>query len=107
MLRLKEGPILFLSFGSMKMIDGNGKESDCSGMYAALSYDEGKSWPLIRLVSDGIERKVFSRMNRYFTMTATVSEGNGYLASCQSADSLIHVVSNRVEYAFNLKWLER
>ncbi|TFG49184.1 MAG: glycoside hydrolase, partial [Candidatus Brocadiia bacterium] len=89
MLRLKEGPILFLSFANsrkpMKMIDGNGKESECQGMYAALSYDEGKSWPMIRLVSDSVERQVFSRKNKYFTMTATVSEGNGYLASCQSA----------------------
>ena len=110
MLRLQEGPILFLSFAHsrrpMKMIDGNGKESECQGMYAALSYDEGQSWSLIRLVSDGIEREVFSRKNKYFTMTATASEGGGYLASCQSADSVIHVVSNRVEYAFNLKWLE-
>lgn len=109
MLRLQEGPILFLSFAHsrrpMKMIDGNGKESKCQGMYAALSYDEGKSW-FIRLVSDGIERKIFGRKNKYDTMTATASEGGGYLASCQSADGVIHVVSNRVEYAFNLKWLE-
>ncbi|MHC4499206.1 MAG: hypothetical protein ACYS9T_11520 [Planctomycetota bacterium] len=39
--------------------------------------------------------------------TLTRSEGNGYLASCQSADGVIHMVSNRVEHALDLKWLWR
>ncbi|MHC4755237.1 MAG: SUMF1/EgtB/PvdO family nonheme iron enzyme [Planctomycetota bacterium] len=109
MLRLKEGPILFSSFAKkpMKMNDGNGKENECVGMFAALSYDEGQSWAMIRLVSDGSGRKFLSRKNEYNTMTATKTEGGGYLASCQSADGVIHIVSNRVEYAFNLQWLLR
>jgi len=75
-------------------------------MYAALSFDEGQSWPLIRLMSDGSGRRFITRKNKYDTMTATKAEGGGYLASCQSADGVIHIVSNRVEYAFNLKWLQ-
>jgi hypothetical protein len=106
MLRLKEGPILFASFAKkMTMTDAGGETSECKGLYAALSFDEGKSWPVIRLISDGSDREVFSRKNKYFKMTKTQSEGGGYLASCQSADGVIHIVSNRVEYAFNLKWL--
>ncbi len=110
LLRLKEGPILFASFvkkrEKMKMIDSTGKEDECIGMYAALSFDEGQSWPLIRLMSDGSGRKFLSRKNKYDTMTAKKAEEGGYLASCQSADGIIHIVSNRVEYAFNLKWLQ-
>jgi len=108
LLRLKEGPIVFSSFAKdMKMIDGAGKKNVCNGLYAAVSYDEGKTWPLKRLISDGSGREVFTRKNKYYKMTETKSEGNGYLASCQSADGVIHIVSNRSEYALNLKWLER
>jgi formylglycine-generating enzyme required for sulfatase activity len=110
MLRLKEGPIFFASFAKTKakkmtMTDGAGETNVCNGLYAALSFDEGKTWPIIRLISDGSGRKVFTRKNKFYKMTKTKSEGNGYLASCQSADGVIHMVSNRVEYAFNLKWL--
>ncbi|MHC4332255.1 MAG: SUMF1/EgtB/PvdO family nonheme iron enzyme [Planctomycetota bacterium] len=108
MLRLKEGPIFFASFAKkMTMIDGEGSESKCNGLFAAISFDEGKTWPLMRLISDGSGRRVFTRKNKYYQMTKNRSEGNGYLASCQSADGVIHMVSNRVEYAFNLKWLWR
>ncbi len=108
MLRLKEGPILFASFAKgMTMLDGLGRTNQCDGLYAALSYDEGETWPVMQLVNDGPGRKIFTRRNEIFETTATKSEGGGYLASCQSADGVIHVVGNRVEYAFNLEWLIR
>jgi len=106
MMRLKQGPIFFASFAkNMIMTDGCGEKSTCSGLFAALSFDEGLTWPVIRLISDGSGRKVLTRKNKYYQMTKNRSESNGYLASCQSADGVIHIVSNRVEYAFNLKWL--
>jgi hypothetical protein len=108
MLRLEEGPIFFASFAKkMTMIDGEASEGECNGLFAALSFDDGKTWPVIRLVSDGSGRSVFTRKNKHYQMTRNRSEGNGYLASCQSADGVIHMVSNRVEDAFNLKWLWR
>jgi len=107
MIRLKEGPIFFASFAeNMRMTDGTGTEqSVCDGLFGALSFDEGETWPVKRLISDGSGRKVFTRKNKFYEMRRTESEGNGYLASCQSKDGIIHMVSNRVEYAFNLKWL--
>ena len=60
---------------------------------------------MVQLISDGSGREVFTRKNKYYKMEKSKSEGNGYLASCQSADGLIHVVSNRSEYAMNLKWI--
>jgi hypothetical protein len=38
-------------------------------------------------------------------MDASNSELVGYLATCQSADGVIHLVSSREHYAFNSKWL--
>ena len=106
MLRLSEGPIFFSSFAKkMKMIDGSGQISECDGLFTALSFDNGKTWPVIKLLSDGSGREVFTRKNKYYKMAKNKSEGNGYLASCQSADGVIHMVSNRVEYAFNVKWI--
>jgi len=107
LLRLKEGPIFFSSFAKkpVMMSDGKREQSECKGLYAALSFDEGKTWPVVQLISDGSGREVFTRKNKYYKMEKSKSEGNGYLASCQSADGVIHVVSNRSEYAMNLKWI--
>jgi hypothetical protein len=38
-------------------------------------------------------------------MSERNAEYRGYLAVCQSADGLIHLISSRQHYAFNLKWL--
>ena len=107
MIRLREGPILFASIAKkpMRMTDASGKPNQCRGMFAALSFDEGRTWPIKKLVSDGSGKSVIGRKNKYFEMTNTRAEGGGYLASCQSKDGLIHIVTNRLEYEFNLKWL--
>jgi formylglycine-generating enzyme len=34
------------------------------------------------------------------------AEPRGYLAAVQSPDGMIHIVSSRLHYRFNLKWLE-
>jgi hypothetical protein len=39
------------------------------------------------------------------TMDAHYSEFVGYLTVCQSPDNIIHLLSSRNHYAFNLKWL--
>jgi len=33
------------------------------------------------------------------------SEPNGYLTVCQTPDGVIQLISSRLHYAFNLKWL--
>ena len=40
----------------MMFTDQSGKPFKGYGMYAALSYDEGKTWPVKRLLTDGIYR---------------------------------------------------
>jgi len=86
--------------------DGKGGEFKGYGLYAALSWDEGKTWPVKRLIlpenppptmlgTDGSVQKVDARH----------AEPNGYLASAQDADGRIHLISSRNYYEFNLAWL--
>lgn len=115
LLRLAEGPLLLVSFTNhptrtpasergMVMSDG----TKGYGLYAALSYDEGKTWPIRKLLTDGHERTLNGgAWTQYFRMDATHAEPRGYMAATQSPDGLIHLLSSRIHYAFNLQWLQQ
>ena len=76
------------------------------GMYAAVSYDEGKTWPVRRLLTDGVERYLNGgAWTQFFHMDKTHAEPRGYMALTQSPDNRIHLVSSRIYYCFNLAWL--
>ena len=52
-LRLREGPILCCSFArQVRFRDAAGAERVGSGLFAALSNDEGESWEIKRLITD-------------------------------------------------------
>jgi len=107
-LRLAEGPILFCSFGRNMMItDASGKQQKVSGAFAALSTDEGKTWSVKRLISDdGPSRTVDGGGNTgRFTISANSAEPKGYLSICQTPDRLIHLISSKQHYVFNLAWI--
>jgi hypothetical protein len=118
LMRLKEGPLLLVSFTDhpqrtrkedrgMEFTDADGNKFKGYGMYAALSYDDGKTWPVKRLLVDGKERHLNGgAWTGDFDMDATHAEPRGYLAGTQSPDNMIHIVSSRIHYRFNLKWLE-
>ncbi len=114
LFRLKEGPLLFVSFTGgrgqkepMPTKDASGKPREVTGMFAALSYDDGKTWPKMRLVShDGQDRTVETMDGSPFRMGFSSAEPGGYNAICQSDDSAIQLITSRQHYAFNLKWLE-
>ncbi|HCZ02599.1 MAG TPA: hypothetical protein DHV39_04180, partial [Verrucomicrobiales bacterium] len=40
-----------------------------------------------------------------FTATPTRAEHAGYLAATQTPDNVIHLISSRLHYRFNLPWL--
>ena len=113
LLRLKEGPIFLASFtgdrkdpAPMLITDASGQEREVRGMFAALSLDEGQTWPHIRLISDdGSGREIETMDGRLFTMSFDSAEPGGYLSVCQSADNLIHLITSQQHYAFNLAWL--
>jgi len=77
-------------------------------MFAALSTDEGETWPVQRLVSDGPEHRLEGgAWTGEFVMDATHAEPRGYLAATQTPDGVIHLISSRMHYRFNLDWLQQ
>lgn len=114
LMRLKEGPIFFASFtGSRKkteyvpITDVSGKERMVTGLFAAVSFDEGETWANIRLIGDdGPGREVETMDSRPFTMGFSSAEPGGYMTACQTDDGIIHIISSQQYYAFNLEWLK-
>ncbi len=116
LMRLREGPLLFISFcgaktqpgkQDMMITDASGKERPVAGIYAALSFDEGETWPTRRLITDdGPGREMETTDRRVFTMSASSAENFGYLAIVQAANGVVHLISSKNHYAFNLAWLK-
>jgi formylglycine-generating enzyme required for sulfatase activity len=111
MLRLKEGPIFLGSFANGKppvmVTDSAGEKREIKGFFGALSYDEGETWPVIRLITDdGPQRELKTTDGRAFTMSKSSGEPKGYYSVCQARNGLIHLISSWNHYAFNLKWLQ-
>ena len=120
LLRLREGPILIVAFSDARhwkpdeyqgimVTDADGNEFRGFGLYAALSYDEGTTWPLKKLLTPGgPAREIDGGGNTgRFTMDATHAETAGYLAITQTPDGTIQLISSRLHYRFNLSWLEQ
>jgi formylglycine-generating enzyme len=113
--RLREGPLLFVSFTSgnrrepesngMTFTDAGGREFIGHGMYAALSFDDGVTWPVRKLLTPGAGEFDGGAHTGRFTATPTRAEHAGYLAATQSPDGVIHLISSRLHYRFNLAWL--
>ncbi|MHC4620889.1 MAG: SUMF1/EgtB/PvdO family nonheme iron enzyme, partial [Planctomycetota bacterium] len=96
LLRLREGPLFFASPGP-------------DGIYAALSYDEGQTWPVRRLITDVKNSRLDHGINTIdggrVRMDAGTAEPLGYLSVCQGLDGVIHLISSRLHYSFNQAWL--
>ena len=117
MIRLREGPILLCSFTD-QWRDWKGrkglafKAKDGStftgyGLFAALSLDDGKTWPVRRLVTPGgAERQVNGIDRLMFAMSGTMAEPCGYLDLTQTRDGSVQLITSRNHYAFNLAWLK-
>jgi hypothetical protein len=101
MIRLKEGPILLCSFTDQhrtpfKERKGMSFKSTNStytgqGLFAAISYDEGKTWPDRRLLApEG----------------GKIADSYGYLALTQSRDGNIQLITSQNHYTFNLAWVK-
>jgi formylglycine-generating enzyme required for sulfatase activity len=118
LLRLDEGPILFISFTDdrneprgrgLMFEDKDGNEFRGHGLYAALSYDEGESWPVRKLITPADGKIYHARHIREpsapFRATYDNAEYQGYLAATQAPNGIIHLISSRLHYQFNLAWL--
>ena len=116
--RLNEGPLLLVSFTNhpyavsnaaqtgMTFTDSAGKPYRGYGLYAALSFDEGKTWPVKKLITDGRSRFLDGgAWTGLFELDANHAEPRGYIAATQTPDNLIHVISSNLHYRFTLPWL--
>jgi formylglycine-generating enzyme required for sulfatase activity len=117
MIRLREGPILFCSFTDqwrdwktrkgMTFAAAGGKAFTGYGLFAALSFDEGKTWPVRRLVTPGGPERQVNGLDRVmFTLGDTQAEPCGYLALTQTRDRNVQLITSRNHYVFNLAWLK-
>ena len=100
LLRLHEGPLLIVSFDNSK--------TGPSGMFASLSYDEGQTWTKPKYITDGKEQFLDGgAWTGFFIMDTLHAEPRGYLTATQTPDGMIHLLSSRLHYRFNLAWLEQ
>ena len=114
LLRLREGPLLFVSIAreteqvAVEVEDSSGTRRSILGAFAALSYDGGKTWPKIRVIStDPVTPQITESLNgKAVELSRSRGEPWGYLAGIQAVNGVIHLVSSWNHYAFNLKWLE-
>lgn len=113
LLRLNEGPLLLISFTDspdrkegMEFTDKKGNKIHGYGLFAALSYDEGETWPIRKLITPGKGEYDGGAWTGTFKTDETHAEPRGYLAATQSPDNIIHLISSKLHYRFNLKWLE-
>ena len=109
LIRLREGPLFFASFAEeITITDASGTRRPVSGLFTALSYDEGETWEVRRLVSDdGPGRHlVGGAWTDRFLMSYKSAEPRGYLSVCQTPDGVIQLISSAQHYAFNLAWLK-
>jgi len=105
--RLKEGPLFLAAFcRDVIMTDAAGQFHKVSGLFGALSFDEGMTWPVRKLITPGGPARTAQRMDkRDFTLSAVSAEPNGYMAATVAPDGVIHLISSWNHYSFNLKWL--
>jgi hypothetical protein len=113
--RLKEGALLLVSFTSpmmekkqegMTFTDKNGREFTGYGMFAAISFDDGETWPVRKLLTPGKGEYDGGAWTGRFTTSWTEAESGGYLAATQTPDNMIHLVSSRLHYCFNVAWIK-
>lgn len=98
--RLAEGPILFVSYTLPSEGDGEpfpvqdvtGRTCRVRGTFAALSFYEGMTWPVRKLIPRNMG-------------TPGESDVSGYLSCVQTPDGLIHMLNSSRYYRFNLAWL--
>ncbi len=87
---------------------GDFDERPVSGLFAALSFNEGRTWPARRLLSPGGPGRELNggAWTRGFVLDHEHAEPKGYLASVQAPDGVIHLISRALHHRFNLAWLK-
>ncbi len=117
LIRLHEGPLLLCSYTDQRrdwdkrvglpFKAADGSEFTGYGLFAAVSFDDGKTWPVRKLMTPGDPPQELPSIDRnIFTLSSTMAEFAGYLAACQTRDDRIQLISSKNHYVFNLAWLK-
>jgi hypothetical protein len=109
LLRLQDGSLFIATFTpAMDLTDAAGRMRQVKGLYAALSYDDGLTWPHRRLVTDDGPARVLDggAWTKEFEMGPETAEPKGYLTSIQARDGTIHLISSALHYEFNAAWIK-
>lgn len=112
LMRLKEGPLFFASFAKdvkrFEPLKNINDERGAMSLFAALSYDEGKTWPVRRIITDGLPEHAATTIDGgRIRMSRATSEMQGYLSATQARDGTVHLISSINHYAFNRAWIEQ
>jgi formylglycine-generating enzyme required for sulfatase activity len=118
LMRLREGPLLLCSYTDqsrdwkqrkgLPFKSGDGTEFTGYGLFAALSFDDGKTWPVRRLITPGGKDRTVNGIDRgQFILSDTMAEPQGYLAATQTRDGNVQLISSKNHYVFNLAWLKQ
>jgi sulfatase modifying factor 1 len=106
--RSGRGPLFFASFankGTPVTIRGAcGQKRQAQGLFAALSYDQGRTWSNLHLImaDPPAPPRTGQTMNgREYTLDSNHAEPKGYLACTQTPDGVIHLISSWNHYEFN------
>ena len=83
----------------------DGTTQQIEGLFGAISFDEGNTWPIIKCISSTQEITNVRTLGSSITLDKTHGEKFGYLAATQSPDGIIHLISSFNHYRFNLEWL--
>jgi formylglycine-generating enzyme len=108
-----KGPILFTGFAndSIRAKNSEGMLDEISGLYVALSFDEGKTWPeKFRKVISNMQGSqtmeiTMAPWQRKSTLTRTNGQKEGYMSVTQTPDGMIFLTDGKIIYSFNLAWL--
>lgn len=113
LMRLRDGGILYVGFtdSSSKLNSAKGLligGKRVYGLFAALSIDNGRTWPVKKLITPGGKARTLDggAWTRDFTLDDTHAEPKGYLAATQSPDGTVHLISSKLYYRFNAAWLK-
>jgi hypothetical protein len=92
----------------MQLRDAAGRPRSVNGLFAAISFDDGATWPLQRLITDDGPPRQFhgGAWTGAFELGPTAAEPKGYLASVQARNGVVHLISSALHYEFNLAWLQ-
>ena len=108
LVRLREGPLFMASFTDdlWNPRSGTGSARHRTGIFGALSFDDGRTWPVRRFITDASSDRPGETIDGGpIRMGPGIAEPQGYLSVTQTSDGAIQLISSWNHYAFNLAWL--